>query len=101
MGEIRIKYGRPLSTEFSGQDLILDVEKGDLYYKNKKGQLKVISNYDTNPWNPENYPASSFNVLQGPILIKGKFLGGDLKELNLRVDGTISGSIDPVDGGHF
>ena len=37
MGEVLLKYGRPMPTEFASDDLCLDVETWNIYYKNKKG----------------------------------------------------------------
>ena len=45
MGEILIKYGRPMPTEFASDDLVLDADTGNVYYKDKTGDLKQAAWY--------------------------------------------------------
>ena len=92
-----------MSTEFAGDDLVLDVETGNIYYKDKTGQLKQITKTTPNAYIPPmsfpsasnpNYSGGSSNVLTGPITITG----------DLTVTGNLFGAAtaslpDPLRGG--
>ena len=105
MGEVLLKYGRPMPTEFASDDLCLDVDTGNIYYKDKKGDLHQIVN--TTPAvilptlsfpsssNP-SYSGNSSNNWTGPITVTG----------DLTVTGTLHGTLsataslpDPIRGG--
>ena len=105
MGEVKIKYGRPMPTEFSSDDLVLDADTGNIYYKDKRGSLKQITKTTPNVILPTlsfpsssnpNYGGNLGNSLTGPITITG----------DLTVTGQLFGAAtaslpDPIDGGFF
>ena len=107
MGEVILKYGRPMPTEFASDDLCLDVETGNIYYKDKTGTLQQITKTTPNITLPTlSFPSSSnpsyggntSNNWTGPITING----------DLTITGELHGTLaataslpDPIRGGSF
>jgi hypothetical protein len=81
MGEVRIKIGPPKVTEFGKDDIMLDIENGEIYFKDRKGNLrKIISQ--------PNLPSAKI----GHTFIQGIFSGSRAILHNITASGNISAS---------
>ena len=57
MGEIKIKYIAPKSTELDVDDIIINVTTGDIFYKDIQGRLNTLLNI--RPPNPPSGGATT------------------------------------------
>jgi len=49
MGRVKVKIGAPKIYEFGSDDLVIDIDAGDIYFKDRKGKLRKILSQDTSP----------------------------------------------------
>ena len=57
MGRVRVKIGAPRIYEFGSSDLMIDIDAGDIYFKDRRGKLRKIVSQDSIP-----------TVASGPVL---------------------------------
>ena len=81
MGRVRIKIGPPKVHEFSKDDLMLDIENGEIYFKDTRGNLKKILSQP-------NLPSHKI----GHTFIQGVFSGSTAILKNITASGIISAS---------
>ena len=49
MGKVKVKIGVPKIYEFGSSDLMIDIDAGDIYFKDRKGKLRKILSQETLP----------------------------------------------------
>ena len=42
MGKVKVKIGVPKIYEFGSSDLMIDIDAGDIYFKDRRGKLRKI-----------------------------------------------------------
>ena len=65
MGEVKIKVGKPQGTEFNNDDIVIDISKGDIYFKDRDGDLRFIEN------SPTTGVPLGVKIMKGPVFITG------------------------------
>ena len=99
MGEVKIKTGKPQGTEFNRDDIVIDISKGDIYFKDRDGDLRFIEN------SPTTGVPVGVKVINGPVYVTGSFSVNNTGSFTHVVAvNSISGSNlgnTPVDGGSF
>jgi len=97
MGQVKIKVGPPKIYEFSNKDLMLDIENGDIYFKDRRGKLKKILSQDTTHVTPAGPTfttgtVSSSNAVINAITASGDISGGNIITHHITASGDVSAS---------
>ena len=62
MGRVRVKIGAPKIYEFGSSDLMIDIDAGDIYFKDRRGKLRKILSQDNTP------STTSLPILEAPTV---------------------------------
>tara|TARA_R110001592_G_scaffold140334_1_gene361281 strand:+ start:426 stop:797 length:372 start_codon:yes stop_codon:yes gene_type:complete len=123
MGKVKVKIGAPKIYEFGSSDLMIDIDAGDIYFKDRRGKLRKILSQDTTPPTKalpqlnsptisasfavitKNVTASANISASGNIIgLSGSFFGGITTIGDISASGEIialTGSFRIIEGGVF
>jgi hypothetical protein len=123
MGRVKVKIGAPKIYEFGSSDLMIDIDAGDIYFKDRRGKLRKILSQDTTPPSislpqlnsptisasfaviTKNVTASANISASGNIIgLSGSFFGGITTIGDISASGEVialTGSFRIIEGGVF
>jgi len=114
MGKVKVKIGVPKIYEFGSSDLMIDIDAGDIYFKDRKGKLRKILSQETLPLTKalpqlnsptvsalitKNVTASANISSSGNIITTQITASGDLSASGEVI--ALTGSFDIIEGGVF
>ena len=117
MGKVKVKIGAPKIYEFGSSDLMIDIDAGDIYFKDRRGKLRKILSQETSPPTialpqlesptvsasfaiiTKNVTASANISSSGNIITTQITASGDLSASGEVI--ALTGSFDIIEGGVF